>query len=253
MNTDPDALSANRMRTPADHPPVPERAAVNWVHFGDLHLTTARAQSYRDFLRLIGEANCCLRGNVDFAHLPGDNADHGTEPEFVLAKRAVDRSQIPLFATAGDHDVLSRSLDLFRKYLSPKQFHSFSIRPYRFIFLTAFEAGDAERFDLSDAQLARLRTELEASTTQGAGAILFLHCYSSGLGASGPAVRALIQRHRVWLVEMAHTHYNELANDGRTPYAATRSSGQVEEGPVGFSITNLDGSVDRPPSPPAAG
>ena len=42
---------------------------------------------------------------------------------------------------------------------------------------------------------------------------------------------------------MGHTHYNEIANDGRTLYSATRSTGQIEEGPVGYSVTNIDGKV----------
>ena len=33
------------------------------------------------------------------------------------------------------------------------------------------------------------------------------------------------------------------ANDGKTIYTATRSTGQLEEGPVGFSVTNIDGPV----------
>jgi 3',5'-cyclic-AMP phosphodiesterase len=48
----------------------------------------------------------------------------------------------------------------------------------------------------------------------------------------------LFRERGVSLVEMGHTHYNELANltnDGRTVYAATRSTGQIEEGPAGFS------------------
>ena len=44
----------------------------------------------------------------------------------------------------------------------------------------------------------------------------------------------------VALVDMGHTHYNELANDGRTIFAATRSTGQIEEGPVGYSIATID-------------
>jgi hypothetical protein len=40
---------------------------------------------------------------------------------------------------------------------------------------------------------------------------------------------------------MGHTHYNELANDGGTVFMATRSTGQVEEGPPGFSIAAVDG------------
>ena len=47
----------------------------------------------------------------------------------------------------------------------------------------------------------------------------------------------------VALVDMGHTHYNELANDGRTIFAATRSTGQIEEGPVGYSVATIDGGV----------
>jgi Icc protein len=42
---------------------------------------------------------------------------------------------------------------------------------------------------------------------------------------------------------MGHTHYNELANDGRAICAATRSTGQIEEGPAGFSVTTIDKEV----------
>ncbi len=40
-----------------------------------------------------------------------------------------------------------------------------------------------------------------------------------------------------------HTHNNEQANDGRTIYAATRSTGHVEEGVTGFSVTSIDSGV----------
>jgi hypothetical protein len=53
----------------------------------------------------------------------------------------------------------------------------------------------------------------------------------------------LFRERGVSLVERGHTHYNELANDGRTLYAATRSTGQIEEGPVGFSVITLDAGV----------
>src|ERR1700728_3953269 len=55
--------------------------------------------------------------------------------------------------------------------------------------------------------------------------------------------RHLFRDSDVLLVEMGHTHYNELANDGRVIYAATRSTGQIEEGPAGFSVTTLDDCV----------
>jgi len=70
-----------------------------------------------------------------------------------------------------------------------------------------------------------------------------MHTYPSELGESAPKVQALMRQHRILMVDMGHTHYNEIANDGRTIYAATRSTGQIEEGPVGFSVANLDGGV----------
>ena len=42
---------------------------------------------------------------------------------------------------------------------------------------------------------------------------------------------------------MGHTHYNELANDGRTIFMATRSTGQIEEGPLGLGRRRGPGVV----------
>jgi 3',5'-cyclic-AMP phosphodiesterase len=53
----------------------------------------------------------------------------------------------------------------------------------------------------------------------------------------------VIQRDKVIMVDAGYTHFNEVANDGNTIYAATRSTGLVSEGPVGFSIINLDNGV----------
>ena len=56
-------------------------------------------------------------------------------------------------------------------------------------------------------------------------------------------INTAFEAREVLLVDMGHTHYNELANDGRTIFAATRSTGQIEEGPVGYSIATIDKRV----------
>ena len=71
---------------------------------------------------------------------------------------------------------------------------------------------------------------------------VFMHAYPSE-HEEARELSALFRERGVVLVEMGHTHYNELAHDGRTIYATTRSTGQVEEGPVGFSVTTLDAGV----------
>ena len=52
-------------------------------------------------------------------------------------------------------------------------------------------------------------------------------------------MKRLVGRPEVRLMDMGHTHYNEVANDRKTIYTATRSTGQIEKGPVGFSVTTI--------------
>jgi Icc protein len=114
---------------------------------------------------------------------------------------------------------------------------------YSFLGLNAFATADAKRFDVSENQLQWMDHLLANGTEEGLRPVIFLHCYPSDLGKSGNTLRNLIRKYSVLLVDMGHTHYNEIANDGKTLYTATRSTGQIEEGPVGFSITNLDHGV----------
>ena len=219
---------------------------ISWVHIGDLHITTGDEQNYADFQTLIKQTNQYLAQGINFAVLPGDNANEGSEPEYQLIKQATDQLQVPLLAIPGDHDVESGSLDLYTKYMSPVPYQSFTADRYHLIFLNALDARDDTRigFGLSQEQLAWLTNELDAATHSKLQSVLFMHPFPSDeLGDSAQAVLDLIQKNRVLLVEVGHTHFNAVSNDGQTIYAATRSTGQIKEGPVGFSITNLDNGV----------
>jgi len=55
---------------------------VSWVHFGDLHITTADQQNYIDLQTIIAQTNQYLKTGVNFAVLPGDNANDDTEAEY---------------------------------------------------------------------------------------------------------------------------------------------------------------------------
>ncbi len=81
------------MSTPA---PEHSRPVLSWVHFGDLHLTRADEQNDLDFQALVQHANANLKGQTDFAVLPGDNAEDGTAEQFSLVARTIDRLEIPL-------------------------------------------------------------------------------------------------------------------------------------------------------------
>ena len=219
---------------------------LSWVHFGDLHLTTEHEQNYQDLLALIAEANLHLAGAelVNFAVLPGDNADNGREEQYRLLRHALHGLRLPIHALPGDHDIRSGSLDLFKQYLEPGLPKSFVAGHCRCVFLNSVDIEGKEGFGHGPAQLAYLAQELAEAEREQERVVLFMHTYPSELGEAAPAVTGMIRRNGgVRVVEMGHTHYNEVANDGRVIYAATRSTGQIEEGPVGFSLTCLDGDT----------
>lgn len=125
----------------------------------------------------------------------------------------------------------------------PQAFYSFEVGACRFFALDSFASDDPRVFDISDAQLEWLGHELRLARAARKYCVMLLHCYPSELGKSAKPLQNLLRSYDVCLVDMGHTHYNEIAHDGRTLYTGTRSTGQIEEGPVGFSVTNVDRGV----------
>ncbi|GJE61369.1 metallophosphoesterase family protein [Methylobacterium trifolii] len=216
-----------------------------FAHIGDLHLTVADGDNARDFLAIadqIGEAE-----GLDFVFLPGDNADNGTPAQYALVRQGLDRLRLPVHVITGDHDMEGGGLDAFHDGLGvPRLPYAVDVSGIRCLFLDICGPGSGgPDFRLGAEQRAWLEAELRAGEREGLDCALFMHSYPADLKGAGEAeaVGRLVFSSRVRLVEMGHTHYNELANDGRTIYAATRSTGQVEEGPVGYAIVAVDRGV----------
>jgi len=203
---------------------------VSWVHFGDLHITTGDQQNYADFKSIIANTNLYLKNGVNFAVLPGDNANDDAESEYQLIKAATDNLQVPLYAVPGDHDH-KVDIGLYQKYMEPKLYQSFNAGGYHFVFLDVM-AG------ISSGEQSWLQSDLAAASAEGRKSVLFMHSYGYAY-----QLQNLIQKYNVIMLDTGHTHTNQMANDGHTIYAATRSTGQISEGPVGFSITNIDNGV----------
>ena len=203
---------------------------VSWVHFGDLHITTGNQQNYADFKSIIANTDQYLKNGINFALLPGDNANDDAESEYQLIKQATDALQVPLYAVPGDHD-RKVGIALYQKYMEPVLYQSFSAGGYHFAFLDVMGG-------ISAAEQSWLQDDLAAASVKGLKSVLFMHSYTISY-----QLQSLIQKYHVLLVDAGHTHTNQVANDGHTIYAATRSTGQISEGPVGFSIVNLDNGV----------
>ena len=216
-----------------------------FAHIGDLHLTDADAQNARDFQDIVAQIN--QAEGLDFVYLPGDNADNGTAAQYDLVRRGLDRLRLPVHVITGDHDMEGGSLDAFYGGLAVGRLpYAIDVSGTRCLFLDLCGSGSGGLdFRLGPDQTAWLEAQLATADAEGRDCALFMHSYPADLTGEGEAERiaALVSRSRVRLVEMGHTHYNELANDGRTIFAATRSTGQIEEGPVGYAIAAIDAGV----------
>lgn len=228
---------------------VPEMAdrVLAFVHIGDLHITDAKQRNFLDFLSIAAQIEVECAGTIDFVVLPGDNADNGLPSQYALTATALKMLSAPVHVIPGDHDMEQGGLAAFYEVLQadplPK---ALTVRGVRCLFLDiSGPGGGGPDFRLGADQQPWLERELQAAEQRDETSLIFTHSYPADLKGEGEteAFGRLIAAHDVALVDMGHTHYNELANDGRTIFAATRSTGQIEEGPVGYSVVTLDGGI----------
>ena len=222
-----------------------QAGVLSWLHIGDLHITEPGLENHRDLGRIVALANALPPGSLDFVVLPGDNADDGTPEQFALVRDAVAPLRLPLHVLPGDHDFKPRSLDAYQQVLGAAKLPAAqTVQNHRCLFLDVVSAGTGgPDFRLGTDQLAWMEREVEGAKAAGQGVVVFMHTYPADLREGAKALGKLLARPEVLCVDMGHTHYNELANDGSTVFMATRSTGQVEEGPPGFSVAAVDGGV----------
>ena len=229
---------------PPFRPRLPDAVGVvSWIHIGDLHMTDAAEQNQLDLISIVEEINLVSADSLAFVYIPGDVADQGSAAQYRIVRDALDRLRLPWYSIIGDHDVHENSYANFLTFMAHEKHYAFEVGAVRFLALNAFDIPDPGSFTLLPAQIDWIAGQLIEAEKQEQFVVLLLHCYPTDLKQGGEQLRNLVERHSVRLIDMGHTHYNELANDGKTLYTATRSTGQIEEGPVGFSVTNIDGHV----------
>ena len=250
-----------------------------FAHIGDLHLDEPQDPNVADLRACLKEvAGLHGRGLLDFAYLPGDLAENGRQAEYdILRQVLADHGDLPVRLIVGDHDRQHGTMDDFDAVFtevagSPRggghmavsntlrrpnecekikqYYYAETLAGVRCVFLDMVSAGYGQvgfglDFRLGPEQRCWLAGELKTAAGKGQPVAVFTHTYPDDL--SDPEERAelagLIRGYGVRLVEMGHTHYNELAPDGRTLYAAARSVGQNEDGSVGYAVAAIDGDV----------
>lgn len=214
-----------------------------FAHIGDLHLTHAKEQNYKDLLSIIADIEIGCTANIDMVYLPGDNADHGQPHSYTMLSTALKMLSVPVYAIAGDHDMEPHSLGNFAAMpIHRKMPFAVQVKNTACLFIDVCGNGKGgPDFRLGNQQLQWLKTEAEKASLQGQPIVIFMHTFPADLQdeAEKDALNKIIADNNVVLVDMGHTHYNEIANDGKTIFTATRSTGQIEEGPVGYSLVSV--------------
>ena len=218
------------------------------AHVGDLHITQPKQQNYLDFLSMVAQLETEFGSTLDFVVLPGDNADNGLPIQYKQVATALKMLSVPVYCIPGDHDMEQKSLAAFYQHLQAERLPlSRVIRGVRCLFLDLSGPGKGgPDFRLGDSQRHWLSRELATARLNDERIVVFMHTYPADLTDPEETrfVNELIAGHDVVLVDIGHTHYNELTNDGHVIFSATRSTGQIEEGPVGYSLISIDnGSV----------
>ena len=217
---------------------------VSWVHIGDLHIQTSDMQNYKDFQTILGEINTDFAGGINFAVLPGDNANEGSDAEYQLIGQAIQAAalKVPLYAVKGDHDEKSTT-QAFIQNIYPKSYYSQDVNGYHFIFLEAMPNSGDNSLTSGSTEWTWFSTDLKAASAAGKQSVIVMHPYFLNALPDLTDFQTLVQQNHVVMIDSGHTHTNDLANDGQIIYAATRSTGQDSEGSVGVSVSTIDHGI----------
>lgn len=220
---------------------------LSWVHLGDLHVGDDDDwESAERLATAVDLINAQLAGAIDFVFLCGDNANHGTPAQYERIAAQLARLQVPWRCIPGDHDFEPGDLAAYAALPHSACPFGWTLHGYRCLFLDIVSHGaGGPDFRLGPDQRAWLARELADCLAADLAPVVFMHAYPGDLAEEGSALAALFAQAGVVFVDTGHTHYNEILNDGRVLYGATRSTGQIEEddGRAGFSIVHLDGNA----------
>lgn len=215
---------------------------VVFVWPGDLHLEFEDRPNYKTGLWMADEVNELIR--PDFVQFAGDNVQHARDNEWKLFQSITSKLKMPFHALVGDHD--AHHDPGCRAYQSRlgATYQAFSLNGYRFICLNTMQYRP---LGMSQEQVIWFRYEVDAAISRKERVVVFQHHYPFQVWedfGNQPGLegwREVVQTRPITALFAGHTHYGQIANDGRNIYVATRSIGDPEGGAGGYAIVYLDG------------
>jgi 3',5'-cyclic-AMP phosphodiesterase len=218
-----------------------QASPVTFVWPGDLHLTTPDQDNFRIAKWMAAEVSTLIR--PDFVQFAGDNVQHAQDSEFALFAEVRALLKPPSFALVGDHDAHhDGNCHAHQAHVGPT-YGATSLNGFRFIRLNTMQSRP---LGILPEQLHWFRFEVDAARARGERVVVLQHHYPFKVCESfaGPGIeqwRRIVQTRPVAAVLSGHTHYGQVANDGRNVYITTRSIGEPEGGDAGYAIVHLRG------------
>jgi Icc protein len=213
--------------------------SVVFVIPGDLHLTEPDLANHRTAQWMVDEINSFV--HPDFVQFIGDNVQNARAEEFELFRDLCAQLTVPYSVLVGDHDACGDVTVPTFQNLFHATYGASSIRGVRFLKLNSMEFLP---HGYSDQQLDWIEQELATAEQHRTPVVIFQHHYPFKVweSFSGPGTdrwRKLMLSHPVIAIFTGHTHYGQIANNGTLPIVTTRSIGDPEGGPAGYSLVWL--------------
>ena len=215
---------------------------VVFVWPGDLHLEFPDRPNYQTAMWMAEEVNTLIK--PDFVQFAGDNVQHAREPEWALFKNVWSKLEAPFHALVGDHDAHhDAGAHAYQAHLGAT-YQAYTVAGYRFICLNTMQYRP---LGMTEEQVIWFRYEIDAALARGERVVVFQHHYpfqvweDFGNMPGMAAWREVVQTRPILALFAGHTHYGQIANDGRHVYVAVRSIGDPEGGPAGYAVVHLDG------------
>jgi predicted phosphodiesterase len=217
------------------------RDTVTFVWPGDMHLDFPGRDNHKAALWMADEVSTLIR--PDFVQFAGDNVQHARESEWELFHEVTGKLTVPWHALVGDHDAHHDPGCFSYQQHVGVTYKAFSVGGFRFICLNSMQS---KPLGMSAEQVLWFRYEVDGAMQRGERVVVFQHHYPFQIWedfgtAPGMATwRKIIQTRPITAIFSGHTHYGQMANDGRNVYVATRSIGEPEGGPAGYAIVTVD-------------
>jgi 3',5'-cyclic-AMP phosphodiesterase len=214
---------------------------VTFVWPGDLHLDVAGRDNHTTALWMADEVSSLIK--PDFVQFAGDNVQHARDSEWALFAEVTSRLSVPWHALVGDHDAHHDPGCHAYQARIGATYKSYAVGGIRFICLNSMQS---KPLGMTVEQVLWFRFEVDAAVQRGERVVVFQHHYPFQIwedfsNAPGMAMwRKVLQTRPIAAVFSGHTHYGQMANDGRNVYVATRSIGEPEGGPAGYAVVTID-------------